>query len=68
MRREVSVIVRKGQGKSGIPVNVLPNTNSFAGSNSFGVVVFVIVNLDGSISCALTFDAALAWMLYNLDC
>ena len=51
-----------------IPVNVLPNTNSFAGSNSFGVVVFVIVNFDGSISCALTSDAALAWMLYNLDC
>ncbi len=61
-------MLRWKRGISGIPVNVLPNTNSFAGSNSFGVVVFVIVNFEGSISCALTSDAALAWMLYNLDC
>jgi hypothetical protein len=40
-----------------IPVNVLPNTNSFGGTSSLGVVVFVIESLEGSISWSFTVDA-----------
>lgn len=44
-------------------MNVLPKTNSFEGTSSFGVVVFVIDSLLRSISWSFAVDAALAWIL-----
>ena len=46
-----------------IPVNVLPNTNSFGGTSPLGVVVLVIDSFEGSISCSFIVDADSAWML-----
>jgi len=46
-----------------LPVNVRPNTNSFWGTSSFGVVVLVIVREEGSISPRVIVDAAEALML-----
>jgi len=45
---------------SSSPVNALPKTNSFGGVSSFGEVVFLIDNLEGSISWGLIVDAASA--------
>ena len=39
-----------------IPVNVLPNTNSFGGTSSLGVVVFVMESFEGSMSCSFIVD------------
>ncbi len=39
----------RGEGRD-IPVNVRPKTSSLAGRNSFGEVVFVMVNFEGSMS------------------
>lgn len=46
-----------------IPVNVRPNTSSSLGTSSFGVVVLVIDNCDGSISFRLDLLAWSACML-----
>lgn len=51
----------------GVPVNVLPKTNSLGGTSSLGVVVLVIDSLDTSISCSFTVDAAVALILYVLE-
>ena len=46
-----------------VPVKLLPKTNSFGGTSSFGVIVFVTDNLEESMSWSLSVGAALAWML-----
>jgi hypothetical protein len=38
-------------------VNVRPKTNSFGGTRSFGVIVFVTESLPGFISWSFTVDA-----------
>lgn len=43
-----------------LPVNVRPNTKSFGGTSSFGVVVFVMVREEGSMSFRFIVDAASA--------
>ena len=48
-------------------MNVRPNTSSFWGTNSFGVVVLVMVRAEGSISGSLVVAAASAFMLYSLE-
>lgn len=47
-------------------MNVRPKTNSFGGSNVFGVLLCTIVSFEGSISCTLIPDAASAFTLYDL--
>jgi hypothetical protein len=44
-------------------VNDRPKTNSFHGTSSFGVVVFVIDKLEASNSRNFVVDAAVAFML-----
>jgi hypothetical protein len=48
-------------------VKVRPNTSSFGGTSSFGVVDFVMLREEGSMSCRFIVDAAWAWMLYSLE-
>jgi hypothetical protein len=50
-----------------LPVNVRPNTSSFCGTSSLGVVVLVIEREEGSMSPCFIVDAAWAWMLYCLE-
>jgi hypothetical protein len=49
-----------------LPVKVLPKTNSFGGTSSLGVVVFVMDNLEGSMSRGFIVDADSTLMLYSL--
>lgn len=51
----------------GLPVNILPKTNSLGGRSFFGVVVLVIVALEGSISASLIVDAASTFTAYDLE-
>jgi hypothetical protein len=50
-----------------LPVNVRPNTSSFWGTSSFGVVALVTLREEGSMSPCFIVDAAEAWMLYCLE-
>jgi hypothetical protein len=45
------------------PVNVRPKTSSSGGTSFFGFAVFVIDNLDASMSCNFTVEVASGVML-----
>lgn len=45
------------------PEKLRPKTSSSGGSNAFGLVVFVIVSLEGSMSAIVVPTDASAWML-----
>lgn len=47
------------------PEKLRPKTSSSGGNNAFGVVVFVMESLEGSMSLIVVPTEASAWMLYG---